>query len=282
MYNMSVINPGYATSDLDILNFGALYRAQWVGSTGGPTTGSFFAHVPLNEKIEVGGTIVHDQIGDVVKETNVYADFAYNITINETNKISFGVKAGATFFNTVFDGFIYSDPLPDPTFANNISQVFPNIGVGAFYYGDNYYLGLSSPNLLRTKHLEDESGIVATGVEEIHYFFTGGYVFDINEDIRFKPAFMMKSAIGAPASFDITTNFLLYNKVEVGAAYRWDDSVGALCNFKISKALRVGYAYDYTISNLGRFNSGSHEIILLFDLDRSKNKKGYDKSPRFF
>lgn len=282
MYNMSVINPGYATSDLDILNFGVLYRAQWVGSTGGPTTGSFFAHVPLNEKIEVGGTIVHDQIGDVVKETNVYADFAYNITINETNKISFGVKAGATFFNTVFDGFIYSDPLPDPTFANNISQVFPNIGVGAFYYGENYYLGLSSPNLLRTKHLEDESGIVATGVEEIHYFFTGGYVFDINDDIKFKPAFMMKSAIGAPASFDITTNFLLYNKVEVGAAYRWDDSVGALFNFRISNALRVGYAYDYTISNLGRFNSGSHEIILLFDLDRSKNKKGYDKSPRFF
>jgi hypothetical protein len=93
---------------------------------------------------------------------------------------------------------------------------------------------------------------------------------------------MMKSAIGAPASFDITTNFLLYNKVEVGAAYRWDDSVGALFNFRISNALRVGYAYDYTISNLGRFNSGSHEIILLFDLDRSKNKKGYDKSPRFF
>lgn len=282
MYNMSVINPGYATSEIDVLNFGALYRAQWVGSTGGPVTGSFFAHIPLNEKIEIGGTIVHDEIGDVVKETNVYADFAYIIDINETNKISFGVKAGATFFSTVFDGFIYSDPLPDPAFANNISQVFPNIGVGAFYYGENYYLGLSSPNLLKTKHLEDESGIVSTGVEEIHYFFTGGYVFDLNEDIKFKPAFMMKSAMGAPVSFDFTTNFLFYNYLEIGAAYRWDDSVGALFNFRLSPSLRVGYAYDYTISNLGRFNSGSHEIILLFDLDKSKNKKGYDKSPRFF
>lgn len=282
MYNMSVINPGYATSELDILNFGALYRAQWVGATGGPTTGSFFAHVPLNEKIEVGGTIVHDAIGDVVKETNVYADFAYIIPINETNKISFGVKAGATFFSTSFDGFVYSDPLPDPAFANNISQVFPNVGVGAFYYGENYYLGLSSPNLLKTKHLEDESGIVATGVEEIHYFFTGGYVFQLSENVKFKPAFMMKSAIGAPASFDFTTNFLLYDYFEIGAGYRWDDSVSGLFNIRISPAVRVGYSYDYTISNLGKFNSGSHEIILLFDLDRSKNKKGYDKSPRFF
>lgn len=282
MYNMSIINPGYATSEADVLNFGALYRAQWVGSTGGPNTGTFFAHIPINEKIEVGGSIIHDEIGDVVSETNVFLDFAYIVKINETNKISFGVKAGATFFNTNFDGFIYSDPMPDPAFANNISEVFPNIGVGAFYYGENYYLGLSSPNLLKTKHLENESGIVATGVEEIHYFFTGGYVFDLNENLKFKPAFMIKSAVGAPTSFDITSNFLYNNRFELGVGYRWDDSVSGLFNIRVSPAVRVGYAYDYTLSNLGKFNSGSHELILLFDLDRSKNKKGYDISPRFF
>jgi type IX secretion system PorP/SprF family membrane protein len=282
MYNMSVLNPAYATDNPDVINFGALYRAQWVGSVGGPTTGSFFAHSPIAKKVEMGLSVIHDQIGDVVNETNVFVDFAYVLKLNESNKLSFGVKGGATFFNTTFDGFVYSDELPDPAFANNLSRVFPNIGVGAFYFGENYYLGLSSPNLLRTKHLERQDGIIATGVEEIHYFLTGGYVFNLNDNLKFKPAFMTKAATGSPMSFDITTNFLINNVFEIGAGYRWDDSVSGLVNFKISPSLRIGYAYDYTLSNLGRFNSGSHEIMILFDLNKKGSMNGYDKSPRFF
>lgn len=282
MYNMSVLNPAYATDNADVINFGALYRAQWVGSVGGPTTGSFFAHSPIAKKVEMGLSIIHDEIGDVVKETNVFVDFAYVLKLNETNKLSFGVKGGATFFSTNFDGFVYSDELPDPAFANNLSKTFPNIGVGTFYFGENYYLGLSSPNLLKTKHLEKQDGIVETGVEEIHYFFTGGYVFNLNDNLKFKPAFMTKAVSGAPLSVDITTNFLINNVFEIGAGYRWDDSVSGLVNFKITPALRIGYAYDYTVSNLGRFNSGSHEIMVLFDLNKKGKNNGYDKSPRFF
>ena len=284
MYNMSTINPGYAT-DTGSMNFGALYRMQWVGSEGGPTTGTFFGHSPLAKNVEVGLSIVHDEIGDVVKETGVFADFAYIVKLNETNKISFGLKAGASFFSTNFDGFVYSDDLPDPAFANNLSKTFPNIGVGAFYFGENYYLGLSSPNLLTTKHLERKSGIVTTGVEAIHYFFTGGYVFNLNENLKFKPAFMARGLSGAPLALDITSNFLINNKFEIGAGYRVEDAISGLVNFRISPTLRIGYAYDYTLSNLGRFNSGSHEIMILFDLGKNDDKKdndGYDKSPRFF
>lgn len=284
MYNMSTINPGYAT-DTGSMNFGALYRMQWVGSEGGPTTGTFFGHSPLAKNVEVGLSIVHDEIGDVVKETGVFADFAYIVKLNETNKISFGLKAGASFFSTNFDGFVYSDDLPDPAFANNLSKTFPNIGVGAFYFGENYYLGLSSPNLLTTKHLERKSGIVTTGVEAIHYFFTGGYVFNLNDNLKFKPAFMARGLSGAPLALDITSNFLINNKFEIGAGYRVEDAISGLVNFRISPTLRIGYAYDYTLSNLGRFNSGSHEIMILFDLGKNDDKKdndGYDKSPRFF
>ena len=284
MYNMSTINPGYAT-DTGSMNFGALYRMQWVGSEGGPTTGTFFGHSPLAKNVEVGLSIVHDEIGDVVKETGVFADFAYIVKLNETNKISFGLKAGASFFSTNFDGFVYSDDLPDPAFANNLSKTFPNIGVGAFYFGENYYLGLSSPNLLTTKHLERKSGIVTTGVEAIHYFFTGGYVFNLNDNLKFKPAFMARGISGAPLALDITSNFLINNKFEIGAGYRVEDAISGLVNFRISPTLRIGYAYDYTLSNLGRFNSGSHEIMILFDLGKNDDKKdndGYDKSPRFF
>lgn len=281
MYNMSVINPAYATEGNDI-NLGALYRAQWVGSVGGPTTGTFFAHLPLQEKIQVGLSIINDQIGDVVNETSVYADFAYILKLGNSTKLSLGVKAGASFFSTDFNGFVYSDVLPDPAFANNLSKTFPNIGAGAYLFGDNYYVGFSAPNLLNSKHLERNSGIVANGVEDIHFFLTGGYVFDLNENLKLKPAFMTKAVSGAPLAIDVTANVLFNNVFEVGAGYRLDDAVMGLANFKITPSLRIGYAYDYTLSNLGRFNSGSHEIMILFDIDRLGTPKGYDKSPRFF
>lgn len=281
MYNMSVLNPAYATEGQDI-NLGALYRAQWVGSVGGPTTGSFFVHVPLQEKIQVGLSVINDQIGDVVNETNVYADFAYILRLGNATKLSLGVKAGATFFNTNFNGFVYSDALPDPAFANNLSKTFPNIGAGAYVFGDNYYVGFSAPNLLNSKHLENSSGIVANGVEEMHFFLTGGYVFEMNENLKLKPAFMTKAVSGAPLSVDVTANVLFYNTFEVGAGYRLDDAVMGLVNFRVNPSLRVGYAYDHTLSNLGRFNSGSHEIMILFDINKFGTPKGYDKSPRFF
>lgn len=285
MYNMSVLNPAYATDEADQINLGGLYRAQWVGSVGGPTTGSLFIHTPLKKKIEVGMSIVHDEIGDVVKESNVYADVAYVLPISETKKLSFGIKAGATFFSTNFNGFVFTDNLPDQAFASNLSRTYPNIGVGSFYFGEKYYVGLSAPNMLRTKHLESRDGLTRTGVEEIHYFLTGGYVFDLNERVKFKPAFMAKGVSGSPLSVDVTANFLYNNMLEMGVGYRVGDALSGLVNFRITQNLRVGYAYDYTLSNLGRFNSGSHEIMVLFNLSKSGNNSagnGYDKSPRFF
>jgi len=280
MYNMSVINPGYATDDPDLVNLGLLHRAQWVGSVGGPTTSTFFAHTTLGNRMEGGISAIHDQIGDVVKETNLFADFAYAIPVSKNTKLSFGVKAGATFFSTNFNGFVYSNDLPDPAFANNISRTYPNIGVGAFYFGKQFYVGFSAPNLLESEHLDNDSGIVTSRKEETHLFFTAGYVYDINERLKIKPAMMAKSVSGAPIALDITTNVLINDVFEIGVGYRFDDAISGLVNFRIIDSLRIGYAYDYTLSNLGRFNSGTHEIILLFDL--GKLGKGYDKSPRFF
>lgn len=283
MYNMSVINPAYATQNKDILQVGGLYRTQWVGAVGAPKTVNLFAHLPVNNRVEVGMSIVSDEIGDVVKENNLFADFAYVIPISEKQKLSFGLKGGLTFFNADFNGFQFTDAAPDPAFAENINQVFPNIGAGTYFFGTNYYLGLSAPNLLQTKHLERGNGIATIAREAVHYFLTGGYVFDVNPNLRCKPAFMAKGVTGAPMAFDITTNLLFYNKFELGMAYRINDAVSGLANFYITPTLRIGYAYDYTVNNLGNFNSGTHEIFMLFDLDFSGMKRqGYDKSPRFF
>lgn len=284
MYNMSVINPAYATTDQAILNLGGLYRTQWVGVEGAPKTGTFFAHTPINEKIEVGISFTNDNIGDVVEENNIYADFAYLLPVGLKGKLSFGIKAGFTLFDTNFDGFNLQsgNTSTDVAFNENISRAFPNLGIGAFYFTDTYYVGISAPNMLTTKHLETENGIEATGTQNIHYFLTGGYVFDINPNLKLKPAFMAKAVNGAPLALDVTANVLINEKLEAGLGYRLDDAISGLVGFRITPELKIGYAYDFTTNNLGNYNSGSHELFVLFDVDLFGFKGGYDRSPRFF
>jgi type IX secretion system PorP/SprF family membrane protein len=284
MYNHSIINPAYATATEGTVNLGGIYRTQWVGLEGAPKTGSFFAHTPINEKMEVGISFVNDNIGDVVTENNIFADYAYILKLNETSKLSFGLKAGFTFFNTNFNNFQLQsgNNTTDIAFDDNINKTFPNVGLGTFYFTDNYYLGLSVPNLLTTKHIENKNGIASTGVQDIHFFLTGGYVFTLNEKLKLKPAFMSKAVKGAPLSVDLSLNVLINNRIEAGLGYRLDDAVTGLVNFKVTPDLRIGYAYDYTTSNLGNYNSGSHEIMILFDFDFLNIKKGFDRSPRFF
>jgi len=283
MYNMSVINPGYATDDLGVINFGGIYRAQWVGATGAPTTSSLFVHAPLSEKLESGLNVVKDELGDdVLNETTLTADLAYKVSLSEKATLSIGLKAGVNFFNTNFNGFQLNDDDIGIDYAfQNLNETFLNVGAGAFFFTENYYLGLSVPNFLPNKQLKEASGITAIGIDELHFFFTGGYVFNLSDNVKFKPAFITKLVQNAPLSADITANFMFFEKFEIGAAHRIDDSFSGLVNYRITPQLRVGYAYDHTINNLGQFNSGSHEIILLFDLDTFGNK-GYDKSPRFF
>jgi type IX secretion system PorP/SprF family membrane protein len=283
MTNMSAVNPAYATATPAILNLGSLYRYQWTGIEGAPKTLTLFAHTPINDKIEAGFSLISDDIGDgAKKETNFFADFAYIVQLDEKQKLSFGLKGGFTSINTNFNGFRLNsgDVSTDKAFADNVNETVPNIGVGAYYFTDNYYVGLSAPNLLSAEHVKSRADINSFGPQEIHTYFTGGYVFDINESFKLKPAFMAIFVKGAPVSVDLTANVLYNEKFELGAAYRFNDSVSILINVNVTPNLRVGYSYDYTTSNLSQFNSGSHEIVLLYNLDLLG--KGYDKSPRFF
>lgn len=286
MYNMSLVNPAYATDDLGVINFGGFHRSQWVGAVGGPTTFSAFAHVPFNTKVELGLSFVADDIGDgALRENNIYGDFAYKLQLNNTgHHLSLGLKAGVTLFDTNFEGFQLESggAGTDVAFGPGESRTFPNIGVGAFYYTDTYYVGLSTPNVLSTKHLESSDGIERLGSEEIHIFLTGGYVYQLNETVLLKPSVLLRGVANAPFMVDVSMNALLYDRFELGLSYRIDDAVSAMVNFKITPELRVGYAYDYTVTNFGNYNSGSHEIFLLYDLDLMKLNKGFNKSPRFF
>lgn len=280
MYNMSAINPAYAIDDEGTLNIGGIYRNQWVGMEGAPETANFFAHTQLAPRLEAGITFVHDQI-KIVKENTINIDVAYILPVSRNSKFSFGVKGGVNFFDADPSNLSTPEQGYDPALQNK-SEVFPTFGVGAYLFGDKYYLGLSAPNIFTTDHLENEDELAGLAEEEIHYFLTGGYVFDLNPNLKLKPAFLLRAVEGAPLAVDVTANFLLHNRLELGVGYRLDDAVSGLVNFRVTPQLRIGYAYDYTTTRIGDFNDGTHEIMLLFDLNLLGTPKGYSKSPRFF
>ncbi len=278
MYNMSVINPAYAGSK-ENLSGGLLYRSQWVGIEGAPNTGTFFLHSPVGKNVGLGLSVISDKIGPV-QENNVYADFSYTLNMGGEHRLAFGLKAGATMhkvdFTTIYPTLPQQSPL-DPFSGSNPNATFLNVGSGVFYYTQKYYVAFSVPNMLKAKYL-DFSG-TKYGTEVLHYFLTGGYVFDINPNLKFKPFAMVKSALNAPTSIDVSTNFLINDKFEVGATYRLEDSFGAMVNFAITPSLKVGYAYDHVISDIKTVAPASHEFILLFDLNFPKK---VSRSPRYF
>lgn len=277
MYNMSVMNPAYAGSK-ENLSMGLLYRKQWVEIEDAPTTGTFFGHAPVGKNVGMGLSFISDKIGPV-EENNIYADFSYTLNLGGEHKLAFGIKTGLTLHKVGLYDEVYPT-LPDefdPAFSENTSNSYFNIGSGLFYYTNKYYLGFSVPNLMKSKHLDFNGR--EFGSEVSHYFLTGGYVFDINENVKFKPFFMMKSALEAPTSLDLSTNFLFNQKFEIGATYRLEDSFGAMVNYAITPNLKLGYAYDHIVSDLNVTTPSSHEIILLFDLNFPKK---VSSSPRFF
>ena len=276
MYNMSVINPAYAGSK-ETVSGGVLYRQQWVGIEDAPTTGTFFMHSPVGRNVGLGLSIISDKIGPV-EENNFYADFSYTLNLGGEHKLAFGLKAGATMHKIDFTGIPATLPQTDPIFeSSNPNTTFLNLGTGLFYYTNKYYVAFSVPNMLKSKYLDFNGRQYGTDV--LHYFLTGGYVFDINPNLKFKPFAMVKTSINAPVSFDLSTNFMLYDKFEMGATYRLEDSFGAMINVAVSPTLRIGYAYDRVVSDIGVISPSSHEVILLYDLNFPKK---VSRSPRYF
>lgn len=282
MYNMNVMNPAYAGSK-ENLAVGLLYRAQWVDIEGAPKTGTLSVHSPAGKNVGLGLSAITDKIGPV-DETNVYGDFSYTLNLGGEHRLALGIKAGATFhkvglFSDIGNGHV--PDINDPAFRENSSNTFFNIGTGFFYYTQKYYLALSVPNMLKSKHLDirNDGREYQFGSETQHYFLTGGYVFDLSENTKFKPSFMLKSAFNAPTSLDASANMMFFDRFEIGATYRLDDSFGGMVNYAVTPNIRIGYAYDRIISDLKVSTQSSHEIMLLFDLNFPKK---VSVSPRYF
>jgi len=276
MYNTVAINPAYAGSRGMLSIFG-IHRAQWIGLEGAPTTTGTSIHTPLNDsRIGLGVSILQDAIGPSNKQT-LSADFSYTISTSENYKLSFGLKGTASLFSIDYTKLNRFD-VNDPRFQNNISNQFsPNIGAGLYLHSKQFYAGISVPFMLQSNEFNDNNSQVTH--ESLHYYFMCGYVFEISEITKFKPAFLVKAVEGAPLQVDLSANFMLNNKFVLGGAWRWEAAMSGLAGFQVNDNWFIGYTYDTDSTKLANYNSGSHELFMRYEFIGKKEKI---VSPRFF
>ena len=280
MFNMLAINPAYAGSH-EALGATALFRKQWVGIPGAPQTTTLGVEAPANNDwIGLGLQLFNDQIG-VEKTTGIVTSYAFRMHVtSEEDELAMGVQFGASNFSADYTkvDLIYMN---DPSFAGNVVNVWlPSFGAGFYYHNDHFYAGLSAPNLL-TSALKNKSVVTQSAVSAIqttHFFFTTGYVIDLNEDLKLKPSVLVKAVAGAPIQTDINANLWINDIISVGASYQTGSAVSGMLEVMLTPQLRIGYAYDRSINGLGVFNQGSHEVMLRLEL-KNNDKVSH---PRYF
>jgi type IX secretion system PorP/SprF family membrane protein len=189
--------------------------------------------------------------------------------------LAFGIKAGGSFFNLDVSRLDPNNPI-DPSLTN-YNKFNTQLGAGLYLHSEKTYLGVSVPNFLQTNRYNDND--VAIYSPKMTYYLIAGHVFDLSPTVQCKPALLTKIVNGAPLQVDLSGNFLIMDKFTLGVAYRWDAAVSGLAGFQVSESLFIGYGYDYETTQLQKYNSGSHEVFLRYELFSNYNTI---VSPRFF
>ena len=267
VYNMQILNPAYVGTRAD-LSASLLTRQQWAGLEGAPVTNTFSINARTDNGLGFGATIVNDKIG-LSESTNINLDASYTLITSQFGRLSFGLKGGITTFSNNWANGI----TPDSDVYASVNGSFPNVGFGAFFYNQRFYVGLSLPHILETPQFYMEKNADAPRfTTNPNYYFSTGVLFKLSESLLFKPSTMVRYVSNLPVCVDINSNFLYKEVIETGFSYRHENSVSALFALILKEKYRVGYAYDHKFSVLGG-NLSSHEIIFHIDLDLHRNSR---------
>lgn len=279
MFNGLLLNPAYAGSK-EYVSTTMMYRRQWAGIDGAPVTYSGSIHGLLKKKkLGIGAILQQDKIG-VTKQTDLYGMLAYHLPLG-VGKLSVGLQAGVSNFSSEVVKLTYWDPGDKVFDYNTFSNLLPNAGFGAYYYRDLFYAGISAPFLIsydpNDKIALDPNNPVHKQVRR--YYVTAGGVIETEHELKFKPSCLIRYEDGAKLQYDVNLNVLINDIFWLGASYRSKEAVVALIEYQVSRKLRIGYSYDYTLGELGNYNSGSHEFMIGYDFGFPVTKM---KSPRYF
>jgi type IX secretion system PorP/SprF family membrane protein len=278
MFNGLAYNPAYAGSR-EALSGTFLLRKQWVQLAGSPLTGSLALHAPSrNDRHGFGISMVHDRLG-ITRQNYLYGSYAYRIPLGP-GKLALGLQGGLIQFQNRYSDVITINP-DQINPGVNLSAWLPTAGTGIYFSTEKFYMGLSVPNFIAGKYFryKNTSTQELASSQKIHYFGTMGVVLPLGENVAFKPSLVAKWVPNSPLEFDFNASFLFKQRLWLGAGYRTGDAMIFMLEYFTPKGLRIGYAYDYTLTQLRTVNTGSHEIMLGFDLAPKKTKI---ITPRYF
>jgi len=295
MFNTLVINPAYA-GYRETQNISLLHRDQWTGFDGAPKTQSLIVDGAFgdNKKVGLGLSIINDKAG-LQRQTSAHANYAYRIPVGEDARLAFGISVGLGQFTLNSSSANLQDET-DPNFADKQTFFVPEARFGIHYSNAKFYAGLSATNLISNSINYEQVGKNTIARRGRNYFLTAGYLVDLNSNFKFKPSFLIREDIKGPTNLDVNSYVLIKEALWIGATYRtgvnlwkkndWNNGtfnqnslVGVVEAF-VLKNLRVGYSYDYSLSSLGDYSNGTHEISL--GLILKTTKKSALLTPRYF
>lgn len=276
MFNGLSLNPAYAGVH-EGLSLSALWREQWVGFDGAPSTQFISVHSPLNYRAaSLGAFFYRDRLG-ISEEISGYFSYAYRIQLTSTLKLSLGIQASA--HNYVIDYGLAARQGPfdpgDLSVSDNFSTVKWNFGTGLLLHSDRLFVGFSVPQLLNKKlDTDDPDGTFSKLVR--HFYGYAGVIFGSPQTVMFKPNILTKMVEGAPFQIDLNLNVLLKDLLWLGVSYRSFDSIDGLIALQITPQMQIGYSYDFTLTEI---DAPSHEVMVnyVFNLPTRKIL-----TPRYF
>jgi type IX secretion system PorP/SprF family membrane protein len=278
MFNGLAYNPAYAGSR-DALSGTFLLRKQWVQLNGAPLTGSLALHGPSrNDRHGFGVSVVHDRLG-ITRQNFFNGSYAYRFPVGP-GKLALGLQGGFTQFQNQYNDIVLINP-DQVNPGVNLSAALPTFGTGIYYNTERFYLGLSAPNLLAGEYFryKNQAAQQIASTQKRHYFGTMGVVIPLGQNVEFKPSVVAKYVQNSPFEMDFNASFLFRQRIWLGAGYRTGDALLFMIEYFHTGGLRIGYAYDLTLTQLRTVNTGSHELMLGFDLAPRKTKI---ITPRYF
>ncbi len=281
--NMLHYNPAYA-GNRDVFNIVALHRQQWVGLKGAPMSTTLSLHTPLKyEALGVGLSLLNDKVGPLTQSW-ISGDLSYTLRfgtrINPRNieipRLSFGIKGIVNMLNADLDR-LQTTTSDDPDLQAYNNTIGANVGAGIYYRSEHFFAGASVPRILEPNKSKVDS---LTHLRQRHYYATVGGVIKVNRRLKLRPTAMVKITENAPLAVDGSLAFIFYDKFWLAGNYRLLESAGIYAQYQISPQFKIGYGFDISTNKLVRYNGGTHEIMLSYDLRRMT--KGAIVSPRFF
>ncbi|MCJ0742854.1 PorP/SprF family type IX secretion system membrane protein [Pedobacter montanisoli] len=296
MFNNLLINPAYAGYKEDI-NITLLNRNQWVGIKDAPTTQSFIIDGAFfnNKNVGLGLSVMNDKVG-IQGQTSFMANYAYRLPVGENSRLSFGLGLGAIQFTLNGNNAVVGDG-SDRNFSGQQTYFSPDARFGIYFSNDRFYAGASVNNALTKILNENKERAKYVILPPTNFFLTVGGLLNVNESLKFKPSLMLRQDPNGYGNFDTNLSFLIKETLWLGASYRMgvdmlknnqdinktfqQNSLIGLVEVFIAKSVRVGYAFDYSLSKLNGYTGGSHEISVGLTIGK-KEKYNALTSPRYF